>query len=158
MASNLINTRADLDALRGTDEHAAFMFVLANTLWRLDKDDVAKCWRAVLDTSTVERFGFTQGDFTHVPLPALPVYVAPLSKPAQQLSSLSYLGLFTEAEQLAVVTATMQSAPVKLWYDKMLMAEFITLDDPRTAQGLAVLVQLGLLTETRKEAIMGAML
>jgi len=75
----------------------------------------------------------------------------------RKLSSLSYLDLFTDSEQLAVVTATMQSAQVKLWYDKMLAAEYITLADPRTEQGLDVLVQLDLLTPARKLDILTAM-
>jgi len=75
----------------------------------------------------------------------------------KQLSSLSYLDLFTETEQLQVVTATMQSAQVKLWYDKMLAAEYITLADARTEQGLDVLVSLSLLTPERKAQIITAM-
>lgn len=75
----------------------------------------------------------------------------------KQLSSLAYLDLFTETEQLAVVTATMQNAQVKLWYDKMLAAEYITLADVRTEQGLDVLVALLLLTPERKLAILAAM-
>jgi len=75
----------------------------------------------------------------------------------KQLSSLLYLDLFTEAEQLQVVTATMQSAQVKLWYDKMLAAEYITLADARTEQGLDVLVELSLLTPERKAQIITEM-
>jgi len=75
----------------------------------------------------------------------------------KQLSSLTYLSLFTETEQMQVVTATMQSAQVKLWYDKMLAAEYITLADVRTAQGLDVLVALSLLTPERKAQIITAM-
>jgi len=83
-------------------------------------------------------------------------YTEPVKIP-KQLSSLSYLDLFTETEQLQVVTATMQSAQVKLWYDKMLAAEYITLADVRTEQGLNVLVSLSLLTPERKAQIITAM-
>lgn len=75
----------------------------------------------------------------------------------KQLSSLVYLDLFTETEQLAVVTATMQSAQIKIWYDKMLAAEYITLADVRTEQGLDLLVTLSLLTPERKAQIITAM-
>jgi len=75
----------------------------------------------------------------------------------KKFTSLDYLDLFTEAEQLAVVQATMQNAQVKLWYDKMLAAGYITLDDPRTELGLAALVQAGLLQESRKLIILAAM-
>jgi len=84
-------------------------------------------------------------------------YVPPTLPPPGQFSSLAYLDLFTETEQLQVVTATMQSAQVKLWYDKMLAAEYITLADVRTEQGLAVLVSLSLLTPERKAQIITAM-
>ena len=74
-----------------------------------------------------------------------------------QFTSLEFLDLFTEPEQIAIVTATNASAQVKLWYDRMLAANFITLADPRTEAGLAALVQAGLLTAERKAAIVGAM-
>ena len=77
--------------------------------------------------------------------------------PPPQFTSLQYLDLFTEAEQLAVATAAMQSAQVKLWYDRTLAANFITLADPRTEAGLTALVQAGLLTTERKAEIVGAM-
>ena len=75
----------------------------------------------------------------------------------KRLTSLEFLDLFTEAEQLAVATAAMQSAQVKLWYDRTLAANFITLADPRTEAGLTALVGAGLLTAERKAAIVEAM-
>ena len=89
----------------------------------------------------------------NTPLPADP----PSPPPAQQFTSLEYLDLFTEAEQLAVVSATMAAPEVKLWYDKMLAAGFITSADPRTEGGLAALVGAGLLTEQRKAEILAVM-
>lgn len=77
MESYVINTRADLDALAGTPAHAAFMAGLLGSLWRLEKDDVAGLWRAVEDSSTIERFGFVRADFGAVVAPTLPDYVAP---------------------------------------------------------------------------------
>jgi hypothetical protein len=73
----IINTRSDLDAIAGTPAHASFMAMLAGSLWRLEKDDVAQTWRAVEDNTTIERFGFTRADFPDVVAPQLPVYVAP---------------------------------------------------------------------------------
>lgn len=81
----------------------------------------------------------------------------PPPAPPKQFTSLEFLDLFTEAEQLAVATAAMQSAQVKLWYDRTLAAMFITLADPRTEAGLTALVQAGLLTAERKTEIVGAM-
>lgn len=84
------------------------------------------------------------------------LYVAPPAPP-KQFTSLEYLDLFTSAEQLAVASAAMNNATVKLWYDRMLAASFITLADPRTEAGLDALVSAGLLTAARKTAIVGAM-
>ena len=77
--------------------------------------------------------------------------------PPKQLTSLEFLDLFTEAEQLAVATAAMQSAQIKLWYDRTLAASFITLADPRTEAGLTALVDVGILTAERKAEIVEAM-
>lgn len=84
------------------------------------------------------------------------------SIPSQTISSprfvpLEFLDLFTEAEQLAVAAAAMSSAPVKLWYDRVLAATYITLDDPRVESGLDALVSAGLLSPQRKAAVMAAM-
>lgn len=75
----------------------------------------------------------------------------------RDLTSLEFLELFTDAEQVAVVSATMTSPVVKLWYDKMLAAMNITLSDPRTEAGLDALVAAGLLTAERKSEIVEAM-
>lgn len=77
--------------------------------------------------------------------------------PPKHFTSLEFLDLFTETEQLAIAAAAMQSAQVKLWYDRLLAAMFITLADPRTAAGLDALVAMGLLTATRRDEIIGAM-
>ena len=78
-------------------------------------------------------------------------------EPPKQFTSLQFLDLFTESEQLAVATAAMQSPQVKLWYDRTLAAMFVTLADPRTEGGLTALVGAGLLTAERKAAIVAAM-
>lgn len=80
MASAVINTRADLDALAGTPEHEAFMAMLAGTLYRVEKDDEAGQWLAAPDDSTIARFGFVRADFPNAAPPALPEYVPPVSK------------------------------------------------------------------------------
>ena len=74
-----------------------------------------------------------------------------------QFSALEMLDLFTEAEQLAVVEATMTSPAVKLWYDRLIAATFITYEDPRTEGGLQALVDADLLTPERKAEIVSAM-
>lgn len=87
------------------------------------------------------------------PEPEQPAQVTP----PRELTSLEFLDLFTEAEQLTVATAAMQSPQVKLWYDRTLAAMFITLADPRTEAGLTALVDAGMLTAERKAKIVEAM-
>lgn len=76
---------------------------------------------------------------------------------APRFVPLDFLDLFTEAEQLAVAEAAMASAQVKLWYDRVLAATYITLDDPRVETGLTALAAAGLLSEERKLAVLAAM-
>ena len=77
--------------------------------------------------------------------------------PIPTFTALQFLDLFTEDEQLAVASAAMQSPQVKLWYDRLLAAAFITIEDPRTEAGLQALVGAGLLTQDRKDEIVEAM-
>lgn len=74
-----------------------------------------------------------------------------------QFTALEMLDLFTESEQLAVVQATMSNASVKLWYDRLIAATFVTYEDPRTEGGLQALVDAGLLDPGRKAEIVAAM-
>ena len=74
-----------------------------------------------------------------------------------QFTALELLDLFTEDEQLAVVQATMANAAVKLWYDRMIAATFVTYEDPLTEGGLQALVDAELLTSERKAQIVAAM-
>lgn len=70
---------------------------------------------------------------------------------------LEFLDLFPEPVQLAVVQATLSSAEVKRWYDRVLASTYITRDDPRVDAGLAALVGGGLLTEQDRAAVLAAM-
>ncbi|WP_054074739.1 hypothetical protein [Comamonas testosteroni] len=67
------------------------------------------------------------------------------------------LDLFTQAEQLGVVTATMQDPVVKLLYDRLLGSAYLSYEDPETEQGLNVLVDKSLLTPERKAEIVATM-
>lgn len=67
------------------------------------------------------------------------------------------LDLFTPAEQLAVVTATMTDPVVKLMYDRLLGSAYLTYEDAETEQGLQLLVDKGLLTTERKAEIVARM-
>lgn len=72
----IINTREDLDSVQGTPEYEQFMSALEGTLYRVERDDLAKQWTVVLDESTVNKFGFTAADFPDVERPTAPQYVA----------------------------------------------------------------------------------
>lgn len=67
------------------------------------------------------------------------------------------LDLFTQAEQLAVVTATITDPVVKLMYDRLLGAAYLTYEDAETEQGLQLLVDKDLLTAARKAEIVARM-
>lgn len=95
--------------------------------------------------------------FEDIPQPEPGPEPEPIPPQPRQLTSLEFLELFTEAEQVAVVSATMTSPVVKLWYDKMLAAMNITLSDPRIEAGLDALVAASLLTAERKAEIVEAM-
>lgn len=77
MAHPVINTRADLDAIQGTPEHAEFMARLRGSMTRkqdtaVRPDDYGKpeytgeaippVWEDVEDLSTITRFGFTKAE------------------------------------------------------------------------------------------------
>lgn len=83
------------------------------------------------------------------------ILTAPPTPPPQtQFSSLDFLDRFTEGEQLAVVEATLVSPTVKLWYDRLLAADFVDLEDPRTKAGVDALITAGLLEASRKVEIL----
>ncbi len=106
---------------------------------------------AAPDYDTAVASAFWRGDYWDVveSHPEAPTY--------RDLTSLEFLDLFTDDEQVAVVAATMTSPIVKLWYDKMIAAMSITLSDPRTEAGLDALVDAGLLSVDRKAEIVEAM-
>ena len=74
-----INTRADFDSATPA-EQARFKTLLQGSIYRIEKDDVAACWKAVEDNSAIERFGFVRADFPNAVPQELPVYVAPEPK------------------------------------------------------------------------------
>ena len=111
MGLTFINTREDLDAIAGTPEHDAFMVLLAGTLWRVEKDDTAKVWVAIEDSSTIERFAFTRADFPDAQPPALPEYV-PVVDPVPEVVTMRQARLaLLGVGMLAQVSAAVASMP-----------------------------------------------
>ena len=70
-------------------------------------------------------------------------------------TSLEFIEQFTEAEQVAIVTAAQSSAALRLWYDKAMAAAQIVSTDPRLVSGMDALVNAGLITTQRKTEILG---
>ncbi len=78
MHSQVINTRADLDAIEGTPAHAEFMAYLKGSMTQKHNvavypegygqpgyagEVVEPVWEDVEDLSTIEQFSFTKADF-----------------------------------------------------------------------------------------------
>lgn len=77
MAFPIINSREDLDALKGTQEHAEFISYLKGSMTRkvnvaaypegynregYEGPEIQPVWMEVEDLSAIERFGFTRGE------------------------------------------------------------------------------------------------
>ncbi len=146
MAFDCINSRADLDALAGTPEHAQFMAALAATLWRLERDDEAQAWVAVKDDSVIARWGFVRSDFKGAKAPALPVYEAPtVPTPApvsmrQARLALLEAGLLDGVQAaLDAITDAQQRRAAQIEWDS---AQEVQYDSPLT-QLLAGALRLG---------------
>lgn len=110
MESTAINTRADLDLLASTPAHAAFMAMLAGTLWRIELDAGTQAWAAVADDTIVARYGLTRADFPDATPPELPEVVAqavsvPAVTPRQARLALLAAG------KLAAVDAALAAMP-----------------------------------------------
>lgn len=71
----MINSREDLEKIKGTPEYNQFIELLKSTLFHLVKDDVEKKWKVVEKNETTEKFGFTRSEFGVVKPPATPKYV-----------------------------------------------------------------------------------
>ena len=111
MASTVIKTREDLDAITGTIEHDVFMATLRGTLWRLEKDDQAGVWRAVEDNSAIERFGFTRADFPGAVAPELPAYAPPPSDVPQSVTMRQARLALLAANMLTAVNTAIANMP-----------------------------------------------
>ena len=81
-------------------------------------------------------------------------YLESIKPVKTRFTSLEYLDRFTEQEQVDIVTATNSNIQIKLFYDRLLAATFIDLEDHRTEAGIDALIAAGLLGESRKEELM----
>ncbi|MGI2326150.1 MULTISPECIES: hypothetical protein [unclassified Methylococcus] len=112
MPKTIISTRADLDAIAGSPEHAEWMTFLAGSLWRLERDDTNQTWVAVEDNSTIERYGFVRADFPDAVPPELPAWEPGVPHVPQTVSrfqakaALSNAGLLEQVDALMSDPAT----------------------------------------------------
>lgn len=74
--------------------------------------------------------------------------------PRTKFSSRDFLKRFTKQEQLAVVTATMSNAQVKLLWDNLLAADYIDLADPEVEEGIDYLIAQELIGADRKAEVL----
>lgn len=123
----------------------------------LDIDPTGLPWTFDGERSlTVPGDGYVEVDGSIDGYTEVPVRIAAASVGKTQFAPLEYMERFTDDEQLAIVAATMASAAVKLWYDKMLAASYVDISDPRVATGLDALIAAGLLQPDRKAVLLGA--
>lgn len=69
-------------------------------------------------------------------------------------SSNEFMDLLTADEEDAIYADAETHRPTRQWLDKMLAADYIRSDDPRTVNGMGYLVSRGLLTEGRVTEIL----
>ncbi|WP_085908270.1 hypothetical protein [Kiloniella majae] len=74
--------------------------------------------------------------------------------PAKTLPKRDFMKLFTDNERRQISGAAMQNVDVSLWKDGLLLADDIRLDHPDLLSGMDAIVAAGLLTESRKNAIL----
>lgn len=103
-----------------------------------------------------EREQFGPADLVQMTEAEVRAHLNPPAPPAapRTCTPLEFIERFTEAEQLAVVTAAMQVPALRLWYDKLMAAQQVVEDDPRLAAGLDALVSAGLITQQRRDEVM----
>lgn len=85
--------------------------------------------------------------------PPIEEYVLPVP-PKTVFTSLEFRDLFTINEQLAIRESQLTDMEVGLVYDMMLSAQNIDISDPRTVQGMDLLVSKGLITNERRDEIL----
>jgi len=162
---NIINTRTDLDALRGGPDYGAAMRALLGTTmtWVNHASPGAPPdWQQVSVLTTIQAMGFATQDellaectaagIAAPPPPPMPA--APPSPPPAILSYLQFEALFTAPEQAAIMAAATGNAILLQWLLRAAGAGSIDLGNPETKTGFGMLVGAGLITAARETAIL----
>lgn len=121
---------------------------------RAEKFDVAApfFWDLAPDGTVANTHTLTGGVLALTPEAVArqqPVTIVPTS-----CTPLTFINKFTDAEQLAIVTATLSVPQIKLFYDKLLASQEVVFNDPRLSAGLSALVAAGLLTQERMDVVL----
>lgn len=68
---------------------------------------------------------------------------------------LEFIERFTDAEQIAIVTAAQSNPALRLFYDKLMASLRVEADEPRLVAGMQALVDASLITAERRDEILG---
>jgi hypothetical protein len=82
---------------------------------------------------------------------------APVGEQTQyktQFTSLEYLDRFTDEEEDSIILAAESNIQIRKYYNRLLAATYIDINDSRTEQGLDALIMLELLAPERKEQLL----
>ena len=93
---------------------------------------------------------YVDGVFT---APAIPDPV-PAPPELRVITKAAMMARFTDDEFVRVLVASKTDVMIEAWYAKLTAATTIDLDDQRTKEGINTLVQIGLLDEHRRRAIL----
>lgn len=72
------------------------------------------------------------------------------------ITKLAFRYRLTDAEYVGILSSAKTDVEVQAWVETFNMVTQVNLDDPRTANGLEMMVTKGLLTEERKTEILTA--
>lgn len=72
--------------------------------------------------------------------------------PIRLIWSLDFMDRFSEATQLAIVTAAQSNPVVRLWYDRLLASGSVDLNNSRLIAGLHAMRDVGLLSQAEVDA------
>ena len=106
------------------------------TIWHTD---------ATLPADTDLRAALHLWTQDNVPAP----YVSPAATPRRIVTVLEFRDRLTPGEEVAITQASMASAAVRVWLDRLSGAQEVNLDDPRTVAGLHAMAAAGLLAAER---------
>ncbi len=83
-------------------------------------------------------------------------FVSPNTPASTIFSRVDFMDRFTLEETVAIYTAAKQNVIVEILLDKLKIAEFVNVTDPRTAEGIQMLEQAGLIGAGRAAEILAS--